>query len=86
MISHLQDWDNEAVTNPIAGWIWGNLSCHHPEGKISLPCLDSETQPPFIFFSFLVVTSFSYSGSKLIQVQNYILFQYEGMIGLKIYC
>lgn len=50
MISHLQDWDNEAVTNPIAGWIWGNLSCHHPEGKISLPCLDSETQPPTIFF------------------------------------
>lgn len=49
MISHLQDWDNEAVTNPTAGWIWGNLRCH-PEGEISLPAGDSETRPPFILF------------------------------------
>lgn len=50
MISHLQDWDNEAVTNPTAGRIWGNLSCHHPEGEVSLPCPDSETRPPSILF------------------------------------
>lgn len=25
MITHLQDWGNEAMTNPIAGWIWGNF-------------------------------------------------------------
>lgn len=85
MIGHLQDWDNEAVTNPIAGWIWGNLGCHHPEGEISLPAwVPRLSLPPF--FSFLVVISFSYSGSKLIQMQNDILFQYEGMLGLKIYC
>lgn len=52
MISHLQDCGNEAVTNPIAGWIWGNFLLPSSNGRDFSAMPSFETQPASILFFF----------------------------------